>query len=150
MSFYFFFSSRRRHTRCSRDWSSDVCSSDLKFLRELAFLRENLNPITAAVTDVNKSIHGDIDADHRSPELFVGSVRIMCGSPSVGDLTQRHSVCTPSTFESSCVGVVHNDAPVHITISDVDLMRSVIHEEFRRPAKNTRVLVVHRSVRGMS
>src|SRR2546422_2834096 len=25
----FFFSSRRRHTRCSRDWSSDVCSSDL-------------------------------------------------------------------------------------------------------------------------
>src|SRR2546422_4132451 len=29
VSFCFFFSSRRRHTRCSRDWSSDVCSSDL-------------------------------------------------------------------------------------------------------------------------
>src|SRR5690606_41177581 len=28
-SFFFFFSSRRRHTRFSRDWSSDVCSSDL-------------------------------------------------------------------------------------------------------------------------
>src|SRR2546429_2253714 len=27
----FFFSSRRRHTRCSRDWSSDVCSSDLEY-----------------------------------------------------------------------------------------------------------------------
>src|SRR5205809_3040186 len=27
--FGFFFSSRRRHTICSRDWSSDVCSSDL-------------------------------------------------------------------------------------------------------------------------
>src|SRR5437868_13270668 len=27
--FYFFFSSRRRHTRSKRDWSSDVCSSDL-------------------------------------------------------------------------------------------------------------------------
>src|SRR3989442_11059403 len=26
---FFFFSSRRRHTRCGRDWSSDVCSSDL-------------------------------------------------------------------------------------------------------------------------
>src|SRR5690554_7193979 len=26
----FFFSSRRRHTRCGRDWSSDVCSSDLE------------------------------------------------------------------------------------------------------------------------
>src|SRR5690606_39832431 len=29
MLFLFFFSSRRRHTRFSRDWSSDVCSSDL-------------------------------------------------------------------------------------------------------------------------
>src|SRR2546422_9666593 len=29
---FFFFSSRRRHTRCSRDWSSDVCSSDLPAL----------------------------------------------------------------------------------------------------------------------
>src|SRR3989442_15060867 len=29
----FFFSSRRRHTRCGRDWSSDVCSSDLRTSR---------------------------------------------------------------------------------------------------------------------
>src|SRR2546429_7086100 len=42
----FFFSSRRRHTRCSRDWSSDVCSSDLgkEYLvsckRALRLLRE--------------------------------------------------------------------------------------------------------------
>src|SRR5205814_3920705 len=27
--YIFFFSSRRRHTRCLSDWSSDVCSSDL-------------------------------------------------------------------------------------------------------------------------
>src|SRR5258705_6547313 len=27
---FFFFSSRRRHTRCLSDWSSDVCSSDLR------------------------------------------------------------------------------------------------------------------------
>src|SRR6266511_440178 len=32
MSLFFFFSSRRRHTRFSRDWSSDVCSSDLTTL----------------------------------------------------------------------------------------------------------------------
>src|SRR5690606_10056272 len=31
LCFYFFFSSRRRHTRFSRDWSSDVCSSDLYY-----------------------------------------------------------------------------------------------------------------------
>src|SRR2546429_8397566 len=30
----FFFSSRRRHTRCSRDWSSDVCSSDLFMIND--------------------------------------------------------------------------------------------------------------------
>ena len=30
ISTFFFFSSRRRHTRYWRDWSSDVCSSDLK------------------------------------------------------------------------------------------------------------------------
>src|SRR5437868_14242379 len=29
--FFFFFSSRRRHTRSKRDWSSDVCSSDLLY-----------------------------------------------------------------------------------------------------------------------
>src|SRR5215510_16247471 len=29
---FFFFSSRRRHTRWPRDWSSDVCSSDLACL----------------------------------------------------------------------------------------------------------------------
>src|SRR2546429_3389516 len=36
---FFFFSSRRRHTRCSRDWSSDVCSSDLGSLNSTAFGR---------------------------------------------------------------------------------------------------------------
>src|SRR3712207_7136249 len=30
---FFFFSSRRRHTRYWRDWSSDVCSSDLRAAR---------------------------------------------------------------------------------------------------------------------
>src|SRR5699024_11809651 len=29
----FFFSSRRRHTRSKRDWSSDVCSSDLYYIK---------------------------------------------------------------------------------------------------------------------
>src|SRR5690554_2501571 len=33
--FFFFFSSRRRHTRCGRDWSSDVCSSDLETIDDL-------------------------------------------------------------------------------------------------------------------
>src|SRR5690625_7279914 len=32
MFLFFFFSSRRRHTRWPRDWSSDVCSSDLSMV----------------------------------------------------------------------------------------------------------------------
>src|SRR5262245_63034458 len=38
---FFFFSSRRRHTRCLSDWSSDVCSSDLAS-RSRERLREQL------------------------------------------------------------------------------------------------------------
>src|SRR5439155_13634234 len=34
----FFFSSRRRHTRWPRDWSSDVCSSDLEEVRDVVHL----------------------------------------------------------------------------------------------------------------
>src|SRR2546428_5497682 len=34
VSLFFFFSSRRRHTRSDRDWSSDVCSSDLLLIQE--------------------------------------------------------------------------------------------------------------------
>src|SRR5207245_6821327 len=38
----FFFSSRRRHTRCYRDWSSDVCSSDLEVV---GFVRRKTSAI---------------------------------------------------------------------------------------------------------
>src|SRR5271167_4930796 len=38
----FFFSSRRRHTRSKRDWSSDVCSADLKW-RVLFFRDQELS-----------------------------------------------------------------------------------------------------------
>src|SRR2546422_6888879 len=39
----FFFSSRRRHTRCSRDWSSDVCSSDLVFSQDFTVFGGSLS-----------------------------------------------------------------------------------------------------------
>src|SRR6266498_5377032 len=39
-TYFFFFSSRSRHTRCGRDWSSDVCSSDLpSFTQPLMYAR---------------------------------------------------------------------------------------------------------------
>src|SRR5947199_6876759 len=48
---FFFFSSRRRHTRCLSDWSSDVCSSDLVAAidRELTrIVRPSLRPVINA------------------------------------------------------------------------------------------------------
>src|SRR2546422_3437593 len=68
---YFFFSSRRRHTRCSRDWSSDVCSSDLDLARQL-FARDRVALVVplfmegaiAAVLVVGEKLSGEIfDSD---------------------------------------------------------------------------------------
>src|SRR5699024_11435443 len=48
--FLFFFSSRRRHTRSKRDWSSDVCSSDLiSFSMWIRLFSHRINPQTRAV-----------------------------------------------------------------------------------------------------
>ena len=46
---FFFFSSRRRHTRLVRDWSSDVCSSDLiqKYMTDLALDEDLYNAVVA-------------------------------------------------------------------------------------------------------
>src|SRR2546422_7432118 len=50
-SFSFFFSSRRRHTRCSRDWSSDVCSSDLSGDNQLWALNSSARRYTVGNGD---------------------------------------------------------------------------------------------------
>src|SRR6266581_4174880 len=43
---FFFFSSRRRHTRWTGDWSSDVCSSDLLVdVQDLHFFLDDLEEI---------------------------------------------------------------------------------------------------------
>src|SRR5690606_40079769 len=42
---FFFFSSRRRHTRFSRDWSSDVCSSDLALSVRDGFAHVQRRPV---------------------------------------------------------------------------------------------------------
>src|SRR5699024_12036898 len=59
---FFFFSSRRRHTRSKRDWSSDVCSSDLYFYSLcISLLKENITFEIVTSCDVQnmhvQSIH---------------------------------------------------------------------------------------------
>src|SRR3989442_4288271 len=55
----FFFSSRRRHTRCGRDWSSDVCSSDLSSSEENSQITLEFNldrPVDVAAQDVRDKV----------------------------------------------------------------------------------------------
>src|SRR5699024_11630342 len=50
--FFFFFSSRRRHTRSKRDWSSDVCSSDLLQFVIGSFASVAFGTVTSACANV--------------------------------------------------------------------------------------------------
>src|SRR5215510_8166476 len=67
---FFFFSSRRRHTRWPRDWSSDVCSSDLPSGRSTASKRFS-RPRWAAVDSGVKPTR-TASGDGRSEERRVG------------------------------------------------------------------------------
>src|SRR5699024_11564843 len=63
--FLFFFSSRRRHTRSKRDWSSDVCSSDLRLQRVLGQFALAIERIADAVEiDLRLAHHRTRDARH--------------------------------------------------------------------------------------
>src|SRR5258707_14898216 len=58
--FVFFFSSRRRHTRYWRDWSSDVCSSDL--------------PIVGGEDEVRRHVDGGLRPRHQQWALHRGGI----------------------------------------------------------------------------
>src|SRR2546429_1257287 len=92
--FYFFFSSRRRHTRCSRDWSSDVCSSDL-MITEPAYQDASGVPIIQA--NVAYSVRVKLA---RQGAVTQGNLVIDLSSASVGTLG-TFSVAISGVFFSS-------------------------------------------------
>src|SRR5437879_10475343 len=76
MPMYFFFSSRRRHTRYIGDWSSDVCSSDLEVLERgwfaplLAALRAGrIGMVTIHVPDAPDGASFETIRDRKSTRL---------------------------------------------------------------------------------
>src|SRR2546429_4764487 len=93
--FYFFFSSRRRHTRCSRDWSSDVCSSDLGVdvecverltgsHEQAVFLGAPETKICAGFRDMNSADELAIGREH------VHSVKTLASPPGSGPNVAVH------------------------------------------------------------
>src|SRR5699024_11548276 len=55
-----FFSSRRRHTRSKRDWSSDVCSSDLRVFSALVSPENTLASFRRALDDGAQLLECDV------------------------------------------------------------------------------------------
>src|SRR5690349_21953228 len=69
---FFFFSSRRRHTRSLRDWSSDVCSSDLNRIknppgkRRISFRISRIVSVASTRDDSNVSDRRTRSEEHTS------------------------------------------------------------------------------------
>src|SRR5437899_3798837 len=78
----FFFSSRRRHTRCLSDWSSDVCSSDLP------------GPLVVAAGHLIEHARADGAAQVTTVELVVDRGRQ--GEASAGPLSALIEDCRRS------------------------------------------------------
>src|SRR5262249_57234088 len=78
---FFFFSSRRRHTRLVSDWSSDVCSSDL-LARELGVPPRRINEIVLGKRGITA------DTALRLAKRFGNSARFWMGLQADFDLQQ--------------------------------------------------------------
>src|SRR5215813_6452606 len=90
----FFFSSRRRHTRCGRDWSSDVCSSDLRERPEWNLWRdgcpqgetaEQVGVRADRIISELRGIEGDVAIFAHGHFLRVLSARWVHAPPAFGE-----------------------------------------------------------------
>src|SRR3712207_9277773 len=92
----FFFSSRRRHTRYWRDWSSDVCSSDL--LGDLAELRcRRVLPLGQPVDLVVEQNDGEVDVAAQGVDEVVAARKSVGQGKSV-DLGGRRIIKKEKIF----------------------------------------------------
>src|ERR1035438_7206082 len=90
----FFFSSRRRHTRCLSDWSSDVCSSDLKEL--IAVSREAVQ----TAEDAREIAVKKLIAQHQSNELQA-SARVADDATRQKEVAEARAAKAKSDMERS-------------------------------------------------
>src|SRR5205807_4433205 len=83
---HFFFSSRRRHTRLQGDWSSDVCSSDLKYLVKLVTGDMRIGLKQALTVDALAAAYAVSPADVRRAMMAIGEIGPVAGLARAGRL----------------------------------------------------------------
>src|SRR4030043_1825552 len=108
---FFFLSSRRRHTRCSRDWSSDVCSSDLAASRKM---RVHTHPQVKAVR-----IKGQTKCD-----VCLGVIKKDLPSVLCGCGKQYHNSCAVRVVNCPVCGqeLGFSKQKPHVVDSDVPMV----------------------------
>src|SRR2546422_1919619 len=93
---FFFFSSRRRHTRCSRDWSSDVCSSDLPLVAV------DCRPVHGSEFHQARDLSGKVALEHPADAVFalaiVEQVLLAVGDRKSTRLNSSHGYISYAVF----------------------------------------------------
>src|SRR5690606_39805257 len=115
---FFFFSSRRRHTRFSRDWSSDVCSSDLK---GVCITHGNLT-----WKNLGHIVEFGLTADDTTlvcgPLYHVGGFDL----PGVGTLHAGGSLTVMRKFEAAkAVDIIERERPTNVWLAP-SLMNAIL------------------------
>src|SRR2546429_3378318 len=134
---FFFFSSRRRHTRCSRDWSSDVCSSDLGACNGIP-RRPDLRHVLSTHAHVRASEHSS-----SIPSFYTCLVRNLRGRGGEHRAFALWLVQKPSFVELDVLEFRAHHAPD----DDLHLLRDTENqctEEIRERAELRRVFVRER------
>src|SRR5690625_5854855 len=115
--FFFFFSSRRRHTRWPRDWSSDVCSSDLNQITlggpsdELPNREFNLNDdnLDIDLTGYNGTSDSNLK-EHRGKVVFLNMWGSWC-PPCVEEMPSIQKLYEAKGDQVSFVLITMQDKP---------------------------------------
>src|SRR5207249_8481984 len=89
---FFFFSSRRRHTRSKRDWSSDVCSSDLINLTSVRDPQEILTRHFGESFFLAHQLFSDEPMNRSSDGPIIFDLGSGAGFPEIGRASCRERV----------------------------------------------------------
>src|SRR5436309_4958611 len=140
--FFFFFSSRRRHTRFSRDWSSDVCSSDLRsrLIHSFDFYSNLLGVPAARLARVPVVIASQRDLGNLRPPLqrrlhnvvlgladrvAVNAEIVAEGAAKTGIVASSRIVVIPNGVDTArfCGAPVETRPPGRVIVGTVAMLR---------------------------